>query len=445
MTPALLSVISQRLRNSAPLITDDWVTRSTASGVVKASRLDSTLPAQGTPSPAAIYVLTNGNQAAVSLDTSIKSGNSAGSQKFAELNSDGADSGDLAFYFGDVATFGNGATAWFSYRMHAPASEVYQPWPTSGGATQAKRSIFSRSTGSNQVNEIVVVIGENAGTLGGYHQDGSAFPPIEDPAVTACSGSDFKFQPAIDHGANPLTGNDPDTGSAWSSCAQDRARYGLLYAAKSLGQFRTGFGDPLTGGFRAYPDEWITVTCRVVVGHFGSSDNRWTLWAARDGQAYVKVFDESGLLLGAGPDYDTLWLLPYVTSRVAGGTSVSSRTSNITGAEILVTGLSTPTGDGTLEYVASTGLFRWKGAGEAFGTARGFSSANGILTINVTSGTATDSYVVVRITPALLPSSGTTTDTVTITNVRAATQYNVADVIISSQSINAPGGFAPVG
>ena len=107
--------------------------------------------------------------------------------------------------------------------------------------------------------------------------------------------------------------------------------------------------------------------------------------------------------LGAGPDYNTLWLLPYVTNRIAGGRKVGSRTNSITGTEILTVGLGTPIGAGTLEYNAATQRFRWLGIGEAFGTARGFSAANGKLTINVTSGGATESYIVLRVTPGSLP------------------------------------------
>jgi hypothetical protein len=151
------------------------------------------------------------------------------------------------------------------------------------------------------------------------------------------------------------------------------------------------------------PDEWITLSCRVVVGTWGTFSSRWTMWAAREGQPYVRIFDQQNIRLGAGPDLNTLWLLPYVTNRVAGGRKVGSRTNGITGAEILTVGLGTPIGAGTLEYNAATQRFRWLGTGEAFGAARGFSAANGKLTINVTSGGATESYIVLRVTPGSLP------------------------------------------
>jgi hypothetical protein len=388
------------------------------------------------------WVLREGSQDHVTLDTSLKASSyAAGSFKFAVLNSDTTQSGNIGVPL--PSSFGEGLTVWWSIRVRAPANMVYQPWPGSSGETAHKISIFSHSSGSNQANEVVTSVNYNRGLIGGYHQDGvqTALPP-DLPSITACSNTDFKWQPAVDRGSNPLAGFDPDTGSPWSACAQDRARYGGLYSAKFLAQSKLGFGDPLTGGFRQYPDEWITITCRLIIGSWGTYSSRWTMWCAREGQPYVQLHDEQNMRLGAGPDYNTLWLLPYVTNRVPGGRKVGSRTNNITGTEILVCGLGTPIGAGTLEYVASSGLFRWKGSGESYGTAWGFSAVNGILTINVASA-GTDSYLVVKVTTSSLPASGTATDTVTIADGRPDTQVNYQDVIVSTQPINAPGQFPP--
>lgn len=429
---------------------DDWAARIAALGgnLVLANRLeDATKLVAGSPADDTHWLLANGNQDHVTLDTTVKVPGAAGSWRWDIRATDGANNGDVGVYFGSLATFGNGSTVWFSYRIRVPATETYMPWQVPpGNVVQAKRSILSYHAGSNQPNEIVVTNNGNFGQFGGYVQDGLGnFNDIATNSVNACSSTDFNYEPSIDNGSNPLTGNDPDTGAAWSACAQTRRQFGRLYSAKDIASVRHGFGDPLCGGVRQLPDEWFTVTGRVVIGNFGSSNNRWTLWAARDGQPYIKVFDATNILLGAtGPDYDTLWLLPYVTARIANtGTKITGRTSGITGAEILTSGLDTPTGAGTLEYNATTGRFRWMGNGESFGTARGFSAANNLLTLNVCSGTAADSYLVVRVTPGLLPPSGTVTDTVTIAAVRPDSFMNINDVIIARQAINAPGGFVP--
>lgn len=426
----------------ATLGDDDWAVRSTAAGVQVANRLESGATLTD-------WLVNDSTADHVSLDTSVRPSGSAGSIKFEVRATDGAASGSICVPLGPYT---DGDVVWWSYRVWADEVACYQQWPTSSGETGTKLAILSRDAngaapiGSNQVNEVVSQVNYNANHISGYWQDGVSSSVIpDDGAVTACSSSDFRWQPKVDNGANPLTGNDPDTGAAWSACAQDRARYGGLYSAKSLAMFRPGLGDPLSGGVRQVPREWMTVTCRLEIGTFGTASSRWTQWVARDGQPYRMTHDERDITLGDGPDYAGLTLLPYTTNRIAGGRKVGGRTSNITGVEILTVGNGTPVGDGTLEYNAATGRFRWLGNGESYGTARGYSAANGILTINVASGGDANSFQVLRVTPASLPSSGTTTDTVTIADGRPQGQVNYADVIVSTQPINAPGGYAPTG
>lgn len=413
---------------------DDWAVRS--AGAVLADRLSSA---------STIASWTNPDETAdhVSLDTTVKPTGSTGSAKFAVLNTDSTQSGQLSIPL--PQSFGNGSTVWFSYRVRVPPQFAYAPWPAPS-ETGHKISILSHTSASNQPNEVVIQVNYNANAITGYWQDGIVTGVTPDvAAVTACSTSDFRWQPSVDNGANSLSGNDPDTGAAWSACAQDRRRYGGLYSSKSLSQFRVGLGDPLSGAFKQVPDEWITITGCVQVGTFGSFNSRWRLWAAREGQPYKLLHDKQNIRLGSGPNFNALHLLPYTSVRTAGGRKVSSRTSNIGGTEIYALGLATPTGAGTLEYNATTGRFRWAGSGESFGTARGFSSANGVLTINVASGTASESYLVVRVTPAMLPTSGVVLDTITVASGRPDTQVNYADVIVKTSAINAPGGHAPTG
>jgi hypothetical protein len=414
--------------------TDDWSLRSSASGVVLANRLE-------TQAERDVWVLTDGLEAHVTFDTAIKVPGALGSFKFAVLNTDGASSGNIGVPL--PRTFGLGNTVWWSLRVRAPIEMAYQPFPTTTSAG-TKVSILSYHARSHTGNEVVTSINYNRGLFNSTHDDGSQSTGADLYSITACSNTDFKWQPEIDRGASPLVGNDPDTGAPWSACAQDRARYGGLYSSNVGTSSKVGFGDPLTGGVRQYPNEWMTVTCRLVIGPTGWSTptHRLTMWIAREGQPYVRINDQKNISMNADVDYDTLWLLPYYTGRTPGGRKITARTSNISGVTLSVCGLSTTIGDGTLEYVASTKLFRWRGAGEAYGTARGFSSANGILTINVESA-KTDSYLVLTIAEASLPSSGTITDTVTIADGRPDTYVNYNDVIVSTQPINAPGQFPP--
>lgn len=415
----------------------DWNARSTAAGVVLANRLQTQGDLDAWRSPDAP------STANCSLDTAVKVPGAVASFKVAVLNTDGANSGAYRIFFGSLAEFGDGDTVWFSFRVRAPAQLTYQPWPGVASTDGNKLAILSRWTASNQINEIVFQSMRSVGMVAGYHQNGTGFAGIEQN-FTSAAGADYRWQTDVDLGANPLTGTNPDTGAAWTAYEQQRRQYGMLYQASSASNWRIGYGDPLAQIFRHYPDEWITITSRLVIGNFGSANNRWTAWAARQGQPYQKLWDRQNIQLGAGPNYDALWLLPYATNRTSGGKKVSTRGNTFTGAEILTVGLGTPIGAGTLEYNATTQRFRWAGNGEAFGTARGFSTANDILTLNVTSGTATDSYLVVKVTPALLPPTGVVTDTITIADGRPDTQINYNDVIISTAAINAPGGYPPL-
>lgn len=431
----------------------DWNTRASAPGVVLADRLQTSdkLVATSTIS-ATQWLLANGNQGHVTLDTTTKVSDAAGSYKFAVLNADGTDSGDVGVYFGNLATFGQGSTVWYSYRVYAPPEFVYAPWPfesgTGGGSH--KVSILSRHTSSNQPNEVVIQINYTANQWNGYWQDGQSSSVLTDVGIdTSGSGgssSDIRRQPAVDNGANSLTGTNPDTGSAWTAYEQTRARYGLLYNAQNtVADLKRGLGDPFSGGITQSPNVWFTIISRVAIGTWGNNNSQWTLWVAKDGEAPKLIHDAQNIRLGSGPDYNCLWLLPYVSNRVSGGRKVTTITNPIAGLTVHgAAGLSTPIGDGQLEYNATTGRARWRGLSETYGTARGFSSSNDILTRNLVSNN-TDSYVQVTAVPASLPSSGTHTATITVADGRPDTQVNYNDVIISNQVIKAPGGYLPSG
>ena len=408
----------------------DWTERS--AGSLLATRLDS---------QTLVDLYKYDPDSRVTFDTTLAPPGAAGSFKISVPSDGGTEQAEAAIPFGQE--FDEGSTFWVSYRVYAPPEFCYQEWPTSDGQPSGhKLSITSSGPATNWPWEVVVQCTHNRNTIQMYHQDGSSFPPFEDGASTDCSGSDFRQQPKVDNGANPLSGNDPDTGSAWTACQQDRAQYGSLYSAQTAatGDFAMGLGDPIDGGFRQVPNEWLTITLRIQVGTFGSANSRVTGWCARPDQSYVKIVDKLDTVLGTTGPFDYHHLLGYCTRRIGGGRKISARTNNITGVTLYTCGLNTPLGDGVLEYNATTQRLRYHGSGEAFGTARGFSATNGKLLLNLHSGT--NGSIVAEITPASLPTSGTTTDDITIADGRPDTHLNYADFILSTKPINAPGGFA---
>ena len=408
----------------------DWDTRS--SGAVFSDRLES-------ETARSAYILVDGLDDHVVFDPTVRPIGAGGSIRINVLNSDGANSGNLDIPFG--TTYDEGSTFYVSWRVKAPASFVYQPWPISGGADSGgKLGIISHNTGSNQPFEVVAQLTHMRNTFQGYHQDGSAFPPFDESIATACNSSDFKQQPEIDNGANPLSGTDPDTGNAWSSCQQARARYGSLYSGQSQSDYYDGLGDPLDGGMRFEPDVWYTITWKIVVGNWDTANSSCRLQVARGSDGYVTLIDATGVTLGdGGLPFNALHLLPYVTNRTSGGRKITTQPTNISGVTLHACGLSTPVGDGTLEYNSTTRRFRWLGSGESYGTARGFSEENGKMLLNVGASSG-DSYVILEVTdPDLLPSSPeTVTDTITIADGRPDTYINFSDVIVSTSDIPAP-------
>ena len=440
MSGQSVAVSAGTLSASGSAADADWLARANASGVVFADRLNTSV--------LLTWRSTDGGlQSRISVDgTTFPSGSNA-SCKFDVLNIDGTSSGQLSIPF--PRTFGPGDTIWFSVRVKAPPQQAYQPWPSDGDGH--KILILSRDNngpapvGSNQVNEVVVQMAHNENGFTAYWQDGVNTAISPDVAFSSAANStDFRAQSSIDRGINRLTGTNPDTGAAWSTWQQERARWGGTYGARSspgAPEYRKGIGDPFSGQFRQYANEWITVTARLAIVAFGGAGNRLTMWAARQGQGYQQLFDKQNLTLGAGPVFNALNLMPYRSGGVAGGRKISARTNNITGVTFHVCGLSTPIGVGTVSFNATTQRLTWAGAGELTGSSRGFSASNGITLINVPSASATNSYLVAELT-GTLPSTNQT-DTVTIADGRNDTFVHYADSIISTQSINAPGGYVP--
>jgi hypothetical protein len=365
----------------------DWIARSTAAGVVRANRMED--------SATLVDWLVNDSTADhVSIDTTVKVPNAAGSIRFEVLNADDSASGSICVPFG--ASLGEGDVLWYSYRIRCSLYFAYGSWYRSSDSGP-KFSIMSRDangaapTGSVQGNTVVDQINYSGGIVTGYNYDPSIFS--WDDFYTSSAGGDFKWQGEVDNSIDrltwvtyPLTGNNPETGAAWTSYQQERRRYGGTYLGKTQSSFpfRIGFGDPLSGGFRPLPDEWITYTFRVAVGAWDTANSRITKWAAREGQRYYLLNDQQNITLGTGPDYNGLTILPYTSHRAPGGRTAGAL-SGISGVSVLNLAPGTHLGTASLEYTASTGAWRFATAHDNFGTARFFSAANGITIINIAS------------------------------------------------------------
>lgn len=418
----------------------DWIARSTEPGVVRAHDFltsEKLVPTLNIGPNA--WVLQNGLQDHITQ--------AADGWRIDIRNTDDTGRGDIGFYFGDRATFGPGDTLWLAYDLWGPPEYTWAPWKydTANVGGAHKLSILSNAASSNVANEIVAQMNYRANQIMGYYQDGNSTSALVEinPFVTSVNNVDIRRQPSFDRQtATPLTGVNPD-GGAWTPWQQERARYGLLYSGQSAPEFADGYGDPFSSGIRQMPNEWNTIIMRVAIGNWGSFNSRWTMWHARQGQAPRMVHDAVNIRLGNAARYDTLWLLAYVSRGLPGGRKVASRTNPIPGLSIMGhAGLSTPIGSGTLEYNASTGRARYQAAGQSFGTAYGFSQANGILTRSIKSSGA-DSYLIVTADPAQLPSSGVVTETVTIADGRPDTFVTYRRPIVSRRTIKAPGGFVP--
>lgn len=392
--------------------------------------------------------LLDGTQDHITLDTGVKVTGAAGSAKFEVRNADSTGSGQISVPFGREIVVGQ--WVWTYYRVRQEGNHIHQPWP--GTSDGSKLSIVSRDAngtgelGSNQLNEVVIQNNNQGAHVSGYRRNGNAQGQTDflawDVAFSSnVNSDDGRAQPARDRGANPLTGTNPDTGAAWTAWQQERARYGLTFGARSspgAPEYAVGGGDPFSGGFRARANEWVGILQGIYYGTRGEFASRVITYAHHEGGTYELLWNEHNVVLGNGPNPNALNLLPYTADRISGGRQASTRTNAIPGVTINSVALSTPIGDGTLTYNASTQRFTWAGSGQSAGTARGFSSANGILVINVKAAT-TSSYLVIQVDPTLLPTSGTHQETVTIANGRPTTNLYYTEAAASYSPIVEPG------
>lgn len=425
--------------------TGDWATRSTASGVILAVPFS-------TSSDVSTYIFSGTETTPPALDTSVKPFGQVGSCKFTVATTDGAQCGTLRIPFG--TTIGNGGTVWISHREFMPPEFAYLVCPTSDNSIQGfKQGIISGPSSSNQAFEVVWESNENVGGVLGYNNSNAGFNNWA-VGYSPPTGFDFKYQPFIGNdGSGSISpdsvytnvngGNDPDTGSAFSTSQIEWSRIGGSFNSQGDSAFAFGLGHPLAGMYRYPVNQWATYTYRIDVGTFGTASSRIRAWVALEGQGYVKLVDNSGVELDIGtgndPGFGCYWPMPYYTNRVSGGVSVSSRTNNITGVAVRTVGLGTTTSTGTLSWNASAKTLTWAQSGGSAGTARGVASWKRFVNCFTNSGTTGYSggqYLGLEITNfAGLPATNQT-DTITITGNRLATQTNKAEVIISSGSTN---------
>lgn len=286
----------------------DWAARSTAPGVLMATRFDSQSDVEN---------WTHANH--LIENVSWESGNKAsgnGSLRFDILKTDGADSGNWRRWLSnDQREFVEGDEFYVSYRQYIPTYYATHVFNQGGGwkqsiisrnATEMNGQQIGQPAGSNQLNEIVLVNAGYRGLVTGYHRSTTGhYPGFTVPAQTACSGSDFIYQNAVDRGIQ----------SVGNACENDRARYGGLY---SFGA-NTGTPDPLTGAFIYHQNEWLTFKIYVKLGSqgTGTANSHVKIWAAREGGEFDLLMNRPDVDLGGGPAHNTLWLLPYDTGKQA--------------------------------------------------------------------------------------------------------------------------------
>lgn len=409
----------------------NFAERSTDAGVEFANALDS-------QSAIDTYYHAGGNGVVPTRDTTIKPTGAAASTRFVTEGDDGEGNVNMRFPIGPYVL---GDVFWTYYQVRLDSKLATQAFLNSGGNhSDMKYSILSAFAASFQDWEVVAQNNQNAQMVSGYYQTGTdpQFVQWDTTVSMQPSGSDIMYQPELDNGSNPLTGTDPDDGSAWSTSEQQRGRYGFPYnLSTGAADFAQGIGDPIGGYFRARPGEWIGILQRVEILGWDSPVNKISVWAHYDGQPYVQLFNTSTARIGGPGPFDGLWLTNFCSDRVAGGRRVSTRETDVSGVTIHAVGPGTPTGDGTLSYSSSTGRLTWTANGQSAGTARGASATKRWLNLKGASGS--NNHLSVEVDVAQLPATSQS-DTITIASGRDDTFSNYAEVIVSRQDIKAPGG-----
>ena len=160
-----------------------------------------------------------------------------------------------------------GDEMWCAFSMRFNRTEVQWPFAsTEGGVQHTLKLAIVDDIGTASAFEVV-----NQSQFGMCRGYTGLTPSVqwEDILSTACSGSDFVYQPDINQGANSLSGVDPGlpsgagAGSAWTSCHQDRARYGGTRDYHIVNSREDGQPDPLTGGGIMPFNWWVSYMVHI--------------------------------------------------------------------------------------------------------------------------------------------------------------------------------------
>jgi hypothetical protein len=326
---------------------NDWNTRS--SGALMRTRFE-------TDGEVLDYRLLDSKASNITRDTT-RGVYGRGSLKIAILNVDGSNSGNWFRHLNDawglytgsggqaggVANrtnqgFDEGTVFEVSYLMYIPAALRDNIFPNGAGW---KSSIISHDHSSNQSFEVVVQNTLQRGFVHGYQTNNPSHPNYlwSLNSNNPCSSSDYRWQPEIDRGLNPLTGNSPVTGLPWTPCEQTWARYGGTYSRTVAGypnsvgagrvwtEWAAREAGPNPIGPLLYPaDDWIAIKQRITMNSYTAYTNRIQTYVQRRFHSnWVLVADIQNAQLptsdnggGFNIRYNTLWLTPFHTNKTSG-------------------------------------------------------------------------------------------------------------------------------
>jgi hypothetical protein len=303
----------------------DWVNRSTGSGVILADRIaDAQVVADRKIGSADAYVTFDTEHAA--------SGN--GCIKMEIPSNSGATSSDVRWNFADDGSvrYGENSEFYVQWRQRfSPEflSNIYDVLSGNGGWKMLNISegdypgrgtwdypndlfpTFGEASSLQPLEIVVVNSGQRAMPLA-YHSS-LAFDRFQEPY-----NGDFKLQNGIDAGSDVTPASSRHV--LWS------------VEPTEVNQIRAG-----SPAFGFVANEWMTFQCRVKSGPLGTASDifggpyggftqgEFEMWAARDGQPSVRIHNYTGMVWKRGQgatdnpstpeDFGKIWFTPFHTSK----------------------------------------------------------------------------------------------------------------------------------
>jgi hypothetical protein len=279
--------------DATPTAEADWVSRSTAAGVIQAfdfrDASDVSYPATGgrgvatVPANVSRYTgdgVTGG--ACLKIDIPASSGTDPGSWKcFLSSAWNSLDINNPQYSVGlDTTAF------YVQYRLKF--DENWLVLASGSGGEGKKVGIVSTAFTSNEPFEHVIQDIEALNVVRAYHQDGSNFVQF-----TSTVGGQISYQNQV--------GVDPPTG--------DYCHYGT--------------GPTYPNCYRFTPNVWMCFLQRIEVATYGgSSGNKYDLWAWKPGETgYTHLMSHTNYTVGGKGSYtqgfNGLWLTPYTSGRTS--------------------------------------------------------------------------------------------------------------------------------